>query len=228
MMNDLPNTLDSEQIPELIALLPEEDPAFARAIAVSRVAPGDCITSPDTTEKYLYILVSGRIQLVVLNREGRSLVTAYIDPGSIFGADALIDLDEESRVYAQAVEPCTIWQLTPEQAQFFSMQHPVLGLSLLLTFGRRLAQVENRLEDVAYRRLPERLAGELLRQSQYQKNEQVRVSHQALADTLGTYRETISAILRDFKRDKWVELGYRRITIKNPEAMAKLAGEVHA
>jgi len=227
-MNELPNTLNSEQIPELIALLPEEDPAFARAIVVSRVAPGDSITSSTTTEKNLYILASGRVQLVVFNKEGRSLVTAYLDPGSIFGEDALIDLDEASHVYAQAVDPCTIWQLTPEQAEHFSIQHPVLGLSLLLTFGRRLAQVENRLEDVAYKRLPERLAGELLRLSLYQENEQVRVSHQALADTLGTYRETISAILRDFKRDKWVELGYRRITIKDPQAMLKLAGEVHA
>jgi hypothetical protein len=33
--------------------------------------------------------------------------------------------------------------------------------------------------------------------------------------------------LRDFKRDRWVELGYRRITIKDPEAMAQLAGNVH-
>lgn len=226
-MNELPNTIDSEQIPVLIALLPDEDPAFARAIEVMRVAPGDCVTSPDMTEQYLYILVSGRIQLVVLNNEGRSLVTAYLDPGSIFGEDALIDLDETSRVYAQAVNPCTIWRLTPEQAQYFSDQHPVLGLSLLLTFGRRLAQVENRLEDVAYKRLPERLAGELLRQSIYQESDQVRISHQVLADTLGTYRETISAILRDFKRDRWVELGYRRITILNPEAMGILAGEVH-
>ncbi len=227
-MNDLPNTLNSEQIPELIALLPEEDPAFARAIVVSRVAPGDCITSPDTAEQYLYILVSGRVQLIVMNKEGRSLVTAYLDPGAIFGEDALLDLGEKSQVYAQAVEPCTVWRLTPEQAKIFSLQHPVLGLSLLLTFGRRLAQVENRLEDVAYKRLPERLAGELLRQSLYQENRQVRVSHQSLADTLGTYRETISAILRDFKRDQWVDLGYRRITIKDPDAMLKLAGEVHA
>ncbi len=96
-MNELPNTIDSEQIPVLIALLPDEDPAFARAIEVMRVAPGDCVTSPDMTEQYLYILVSGRIQLVVLNNEGRSLVTAYLDPGSIFGEDALIDLDETSR-----------------------------------------------------------------------------------------------------------------------------------
>ena len=103
-----------------------------------------------------------------------------------------------------------------------------MGLGLLRTFGRRLAQVENRLEDVAYKRLPERLAGELLRQSRQANNSlQIRISHQALADILGTYRETISAILRDFKKAEWVELGYRRITLRNPVALNELAGVVH-
>ncbi len=226
-MNELLNIIDSEQIPELIIELPQEDPAFGRAIVVSRIAPGDCIISPDFPDQHLYILIEGRIQLVVLNKEGRSLVTAYLDPGSVFGEDALIDFDEKSRIHAQAVEPSTVWQLTSEQAKNFTDQHPVLGLGLLLTFGRRLVQVENRLEDVAYKRLPARLAGELLRQRRYYNNDQVRVSHQILADTLGTYRETISAILRDFKRDQWVELGYRRITLKDPEAMAQLAGDIH-
>jgi len=226
-MNELLKTIDSELIPELIAGLPQEDPAFGRAIVVSRIAPGDCIVTPEFSDQHLYILVDGRIQLVVLNKEGRSLVTAYLDPGAVFGEDALIDFGEKSKIHAQAVEPSTLWQLTSEQARTFTDQHPVIGLGLLLTFGRRLVQVENRLEDVAYKRLPARLAGELLRHRLYYNSDQVRISHQALADILGTYRETISAILRDFKRDQWVELGYRRITIKDPDAMGQLAGDIH-
>ena len=45
-----------------------------------------------------------------------------------------------------------------------------------------------------------------------------------LADYLGTYRETVSAILRDFKCQGFVELGYRRIEIVDPEAIAEIAG----
>jgi CRP/FNR family transcriptional regulator, cyclic AMP receptor protein len=50
------------------------------------------------------------------------------------------------------------------------------------------------------------------------------ISHQSLADHLGTYRETVSAILRDFKRQDLVELGYRRITILDLEGLKDLAG----
>jgi CRP-like cAMP-binding protein len=41
---------------------------------------------------------------------------------------------------------------------------------------------------------------------------------------LGTYRETVSAILRDFKRQGLVELGYRRIKLADVEALRDVAG----
>jgi CRP-like cAMP-binding protein len=41
---------------------------------------------------------------------------------------------------------------------------------------------------------------------------------------LGTYRETVSAILRDFKRQDLVELGYRRINIIDAETLKEIAG----
>jgi CRP/FNR family transcriptional regulator len=50
------------------------------------------------------------------------------------------------------------------------------------------------------------------------------VSHQALADHLGTYRETVSAILRDFKRQGLVELGYRRIKLVDAETLRDVGG----
>ncbi|MCO6453211.1 MAG: Crp/Fnr family transcriptional regulator [Caldilineales bacterium] len=226
-MKDLASTIPNEQMPELFAQLPHEDPAFGRAVKIVRVAPGECVAPPEDMDENMYILMSGLIQLVVTNKEGRSLVTATLNPGAVFGENALIDLGESTRICAQAVEPSTVWQLTAEQAATFTDRHPILGLGMLRTFSRRLAQVENRLEDVAYKRLPERLAGELMRQSRHYESDQIRISHQALADILGTYRETISAILRDFKRENWVELGYRRITIKNPYALSDLAGVIY-
>ena len=36
-----------------------------------------------------------------------------------------------------------------------TMQYPILGWGLLQTYGARLMQVENSLEDVAYKKLPE-------------------------------------------------------------------------
>ncbi|NOZ50729.1 MAG: Crp/Fnr family transcriptional regulator [Chloroflexi bacterium] len=222
-MKEITSSISPEEIPQLFAQLPHEDPAFGRAVKILRVAPGECVAAPDVLDEHLYILMSGRLQLVATSKEGRSIVTATLGPGSVFGEGAVLNLETPLRVCAQAIDLCLIWRLNADQATAFTRQHPILGLGMLRTFGRRLAQVENRLEDVAYKRLPERLAGELLRQRYLAGHDQVRVSHQALADTLGTYRETISAILRDFKRERWVELGYRRITINNVQALVDMS-----
>jgi len=105
-----------------------------------------------------------------------------------------------------------------------TIQHPILGWGMLQTYGRRLLQVENSLEDVAYKKLPERLAALLLEFNDDRDGLITGVSHQLLADHLGTYRETISAILRDFKRQGLVQLGYRRIRLLDIETLKEIAG----
>jgi hypothetical protein len=109
------------------------------------------------------------------------------------------------------------------QAQALALRYPVLSWGLLQTIGQRLAQVENRMEEVAYKRLPERLAGLLLELAN--GGRAIRgTSHQSLADMLGTYRETISAILRGFKDDGLVELGYRKIELCDLPGLRMAAG----
>ncbi|NOX62583.1 MAG: Crp/Fnr family transcriptional regulator [Chloroflexi bacterium] len=226
-MKEIVNPIPNEQFPELFAQLPREDPAFGRAIRIRRVHPDDSAAAPEEMSDHLYILIEGYIQLMIIEKDGRSVAIGGLPAGAVFGGEALYHLQPNEKLYTQAVEPCTLWELSAEHAQLFIERHPIIALGLLRTLGRRLAQVENRLEEVAYRRLPERLAAELLRQHRRAQNREVRISHQALAEILGTYRETISAILRDFKREGWVQLGYRRIIVQNPTALANLAGPVY-
>ena len=212
---------------EMLSQLVEKDQELAQEIIEQRVLPWDCIAPTEEMADCLYIVIDGLVQILITSKEGRRLVTSVLGPGTVFGEEAVFSFDKKSPNYcAQAVKPSLLWKLPAAQASTFFIRHPELRLALLRTFGLRLAQVENRLEEVAYHWLPERLAAELIRQSRYAESNQIRLSHQALADILGTYRETISAILRDFREAGWVRLGYRRITILNPAALVELAGIV--
>ncbi len=229
----LPNTLENhvaisdDELLEMLAKLVEEDDDMAAAISVVTALPLDCIAPADEISAYFYIIIDGLVQMLITSKEDRRLATAVIGPGAVFGEEAILDLAHPGLNYcAQAVKPSRLWKLPAEQAKHLLIKHPVLRLALLRTFGLRMVQVENRLEEVAYRWLPERLAAELIRQSRYAESDQIRLSHQALADILGTYRETISAILRDFREAGWVKLGYRRITILDREALEKMSGVI--
>ncbi len=168
--------------------------------------------------------MKGRVQLIREGPHARRLAIATLGPGAMFGEGALLG-DVELAVKAVALTDCIVWMVPEPHAQALVMRYPALNWGLLQTFGERLAQIEGRMEDVAYRHLPERLAGLLLELAS--GNGAVHgISHQALADMLGTYRETISAILRGFKQDGLVELGYRKIELCDVPGLKAAAGRL--
>ena len=206
-----------------LAQLPEEDPAFSRVMQVKHFRRGDTVATPGELERFLFFLMSGQARLVRTTREGRRLVLALLESGAIFGEGALLNAPTPD-TFVEAQEDCTVWSIPASEAKAVTHRHPIIGWGLLQTFGNRLAQVESRLEDVAYKKLPERLAALLLELADHRETTITGMSHQALADTLGTYRETVSSILREFKRQGLVELGYRRIKILDAEGLAEVAG----
>lgn len=218
MLNGTSGTLT-----QTLAALRAEDPSFSRVVTTRRFERGEQVASADELAQRMYVLMNGRVNLVVTNNEGRRLVIGMLEPGAIFGEGALSTRTEPG-VFAEAAESSTVWVIPAGEARNLTMQYPILGWGLLQTYGQRLVQVENSLEDVAYKKLPERLASLLLDLNSDGTDVIKGVSHQALADYLGTYRETVSAILRDFKRQELVELGYRRITLLDVEELKYIAG----
>jgi CRP/FNR family cyclic AMP-dependent transcriptional regulator len=211
-------------MPEILIELREDDPEFKQAISAQGFRAGQTIAEPEALNLNLYTLMKGRVQLIREGPNGRRLAIASLGPGAMFGEGALLRADD-STVKAVALTDCIIWAVGAPQAQELVMRYPVLSWGILQTVGERLVQVENRMEEVAYKRLPERLAGLLLELSN--GGRAIRgTSHQALADMLGTYRETISAILRGFKDAGLVELGYRKIELRDVRGLQAAAGSI--
>ncbi len=213
----------TENMTQALTVLRAEDPAFGRVLSTRKFDRGDLIATPDDLSSKMYLLMSGHVHLVVTNNEGRRLVIATLEPGAIFGEGALANAADPN-VVAEAADTSTLWIIPAGEARNLTMQYPILGWGMLQTYGQRLVQVENSLEDVAYKKLPERLASLLIDLAEDVTNVIKGISHQALADYLGTYRETVSAILRDFKRQGLVELGYRRIHLLDMEELKIAAG----
>ncbi|MCB0071005.1 MAG: Crp/Fnr family transcriptional regulator [Caldilineaceae bacterium] len=224
-IQSLPTTSFSAEngMMQALTALRTEDPAFRAAISTQRFDRGDLVASADELGSNMYVLMDGRVHMVCTNNEGRRLVIATLEAGAIFGEGAL-DNPGDPSVFVEAATPISVWTIPAGQARNLTMQYPILGWGMLQTYGERLLQVENSLEDVAYKKLPERLAALLLDLSDYENGLIKGVSHQSLADHLGTYRETVSAILRDFKRQDLVELGYRRINVLDAEELKDIAG----
>lgn len=219
------STIQKRKTPlaQLIANVTETDADFQKAIDMRSVRAGETIASGDEISSKLFILMHGRAQLVGQSKEGRRMMMSRLGPGSVFGDGAMINQVLSSSTFVEALDDCTVWVLPEGQARVMTERYPIIGWGMLQTFGRRLRQVEDRLEEVAYKKLPQRLAKLLLDMAANNDKGTIKTSHQSLADMLGTYRETVSTILRSFKADGLVELGYRRIYVTDPTALQALA-----
>jgi CRP/FNR family transcriptional regulator, anaerobic regulatory protein len=84
-------------------------------------------------------------------------------------------------------------------------------------FGQRLAALLQLVEAIAYQKLDQRLAALLLA-----KGDAVHLTHQGLADELGTVREIVSRLLRMFEDRGWVDLTRELIRVKDRAALTAL------
>ena len=85
--------------------------------------------------------------------------------------------------------------------------------------------VEARLEDMAFKSIPARLALLLLRLREEQGNSIYGYTHQDLADAVGTYRETTTQTLNEFKSKNLIDIGRKRIDILDPAGLELVASE---
>ena len=95
-------------------------------------------------------------------------------------------------------------------------------MRILEITGNRLRETEEQLEALAFKSIPARLAALLLRRAG-DGNEVAGLAHQDLAEMIGTYRETTTQTLNDMKSEGILEIGRRRITILDKEALAAIA-----
>jgi CRP-like cAMP-binding protein len=166
----------------------------------------------------LCLVASGLVQLIRSTASGRRLAVATLGPGSIFGEESLLG-GPHSDTSAIALEQCTLWLFPTRIALEISSTNAMFGFGLMQAMGQRLVETENRLEQVAYSTISSRLAAQLLELSGDDSEAALSATHQELADMLGTWRETVSKTMQEFRRRGLVASGRRRLILLDIEGL---------
>jgi CRP/FNR family transcriptional regulator, anaerobic regulatory protein len=85
-------------------------------------------------------------------------------------------------------------------------------------FSARMTEMMELVAAVAFQKLDQRLASSLVA-----KPSPIRTTHQALADELGSIREIVSRLLKNFADHGWIRLGREQIEVLNPGSLKQLA-----
>jgi CRP/FNR family transcriptional regulator len=166
----------------------------------------------------VYLVTSGRVQLYRTGRDGRRLAVATLGSGSMFGETSLLG-GEAPEMHAVSLEPCTTWILPGKTALEMSTTDARFGFGLVQALGQRVRETEDRLEQMAYSTVASRLAALLLELESDEPYHVVYATHRELADMLGTWRETISKTLQEFRRRGWVTSGRGRLVLLDREGL---------
>ena len=163
------------------------------------------------------LVLHGEIKVSRHSGDGRSLELYRVVPGELcLVSSACLFRVQPLTAFGITTKASTLLLIKPEVFKRW-LENPVFLNDVLGLFAERMADLTSLIDAVAFQRLDRRLAAALLGRGQ-----QLNVTHQTLADELGTVREMVTRLLRRFEREGWVSLGREQIQIVNGAALRTL------
>lgn len=193
------------------------------AMAAFRHAPAGTVMFSERTPCAGFPLVlAGSVRIVQRYPNGRELQLYRVKAGEscVLSGSCLLS-DVEYAATAIAESDLDLLVLPPEAFHALMAQDEAFRRFVLGSFGARLADVMKVVEAVAYHQLDVRLARLLLERAG--AGDDVKATHQALADALGSVREMVSRLLRTFEDRQWIALGREHVTLLDREALGALS-----
>lgn len=212
----------------LEAALATAAPGLAPALRARLAALGRRIAAPDGARVFgpgdpcagFVVPLTGAVRVEHMSEGGRSVVLYRVGPGEscvmttsclLNGAPYAADGYAEGALSALILSAAQFRALIEESPEFRSL---ALG-----AFSARIVELVEVIDELLLRRVDVKLAGWLAGRA----SPEIRATHQAIAAELGTAREVVSRLLKDFERRGWLALGRGEIALRDRDALSALA-----
>lgn len=217
-----------KKIPLFKPLSQEELANLADTVALEEARRRRVIYMPGDPGSSVFFVNGGRVKISRVTPDGKELTLAYRGPGELFGELCLVDGRPREEM-AEAMENALVTQMDREQFEALLRTHAGLGLALAKTLCARRREIESRLEDLIFKDVSAKLAELLLGLcDDYGVDDArgtlvaVKITHQEMANLIGSTRETVSLTLSQFKRRKLISSAGRKVIITDKEGLRAL------
>ena len=186
-----------------------------------RFSRDDLIFQAGSSSDDVFILLDGRVKIFQLSCEGKEVILWFCFPGEIFGLAEVVRLASRE---VNALACSSVELLTVKQADFrqFLLSEPQAALSVIELMSARLRELGDVLlnlasEDVRSRviKLITRLAARYGQRQEHYISLNIPLTHQEMADMIGTSRQTVTTVLGDLRRSGVLKTEQRSIIIVN-------------
>lgn len=187
---------------------------LAEKSTVLQVPPGKVLFGPGDPIQVIPLLLKGSIKVSRAGADGHEVLLYYIHPGESCAMTLAASLRREnSRVRAVAEQATELVAVPATVAHTLARSHPAWFDFVLESYSQRFDELLALVEAVSFTQLDQRLGKYLHEKSALLGTTVLHVSHQQIADDLGSARAVVSRLLKQMERKGLVRLLRGRIKI---------------
>ena len=196
---------------------------------VSTYSKGESIFWEGDEGNELYLVISGVVQIYQAN-QSRDIILAILREGDFFGEMALLQNEKVRSASAVAIEKSTLCVLRKDFFNQLVKSKPDILLHILETTLDRLRDANRLISNLTINDARKRVARILIRLTEQHGVNSVqgllinlKLTHQQLADMIGTARETVTKVLLELQQENVILINKKKILVINLDMLKSVA-----
>ena len=165
------------------------------------------IGAGDPTDS-LYIIIDGRVKVLMSDEQGREVILSVLGRGEFFGEMGLLD-DSPRSATVVALEPCELLGISKIDFKRSLAENFDLSLMVMRGLVKRLREADRKIGSLALMDVYGRVARLLLEMSEDVDGEKMvvrKISKQDIAKMIGASREMVSRVMKDLQLGGYIEV----------------------
>ncbi|TVQ05078.1 MAG: Crp/Fnr family transcriptional regulator [Balneolaceae bacterium] len=181
---------------------------------IKRLQEGELLFQEEMAIRDIPVILNGSVKIFQVDEDYREILLYYLKPGDTCIMSFLGGLfNDKSKLKAIANEESEILLLPVYKAGLLLKNYPEWTEYIFRVYYQRFKELLDVVNAVAFKKMDERLLTFLKNRSVINKNNEIEITHEELANELGTARVVISRLLKQMEKENLVELGRNRITL---------------
>ena len=202
----------------LFASFPEDQLRMLTTMVTRRSAPRNTtiMSSGDATDS-LYIVLSGRLKVMMSDSEGKEVILSILGPGEFFGEMGLID-DEPRSASVVTIEPCELLSIAKREFKRCLAENFEMTMGVMRGLVKRLREADRKIGSLALLDVYGRVARLLLDMAENVNGEKIvtkRLPKQDIAKMIGASREMVSRVMKDLQTGGYIEMRGSNIVLRD-------------
>jgi CRP/FNR family transcriptional regulator, anaerobic regulatory protein len=172
------------------------------------------ILQEDSYIKSIPLVVSGSLKVVRTDANGHEILLYYITAGESCIMSFLGGIhDETSKIKAIVEEDAEILLIPVDKASEWVKKFPEWSDFIFKLYHKRFEELLSVVNAIAFQKLDVRLLHLLKQKSELANSKEIKVTHQQLAEELGTAREVVSRVAKQMENEGLIHLSRNKITL---------------